>query len=33
VSKARKILNYQPQVSLRNGLTQEWEWLKSLYSI
>ncbi|OBQ38281.1 MAG: UDP-glucose 4-epimerase [Anabaena sp. CRKS33] len=33
VSKARKILNYQPQVSLRNGLTQEWEWVKSLYSV
>ncbi len=28
VSKARKILGYQPQVSLRDGLTQEWEWLK-----
>ncbi|MDB9536027.1 GDP-mannose 4,6-dehydratase [Dolichospermum planctonicum CS-1226] len=33
VSKARKILNYQPQVSLRNGLTQEWEWVNSLYSV
>jgi UDP-glucose 4-epimerase len=33
VSKARKILNYQPQVSLRNGLTQEWEWVKSLYRV
>jgi len=31
VSKARKILGYQPQVSLRDGLTQEWEWVKSLY--
>ncbi|MFM7407820.1 MAG: NAD-dependent epimerase/dehydratase family protein [Cuspidothrix sp.] len=31
VSKARKILNYQPQVSLRDGLTQEWEWVKTLY--
>jgi UDP-glucose 4-epimerase len=30
VSKARKILNYQPQVSLRDGLTQEWEWVKTL---
>lgn len=27
ISKAQKILNYQPQVSLVNGLTQEWEWL------
>ena len=31
VSKARKILGYQPQVSLRDGLTQEWEWVKTLY--
>jgi len=30
VSKARTILNYQPQVSLRDGLTQEWEWVKTL---
>ncbi|MEA5554711.1 NAD-dependent epimerase/dehydratase family protein [Anabaena cylindrica UHCC 0172] len=32
VSKARKILGYQPQVSLRDGLSKEWEWIKSLYS-
>ncbi|MCM0589940.1 MAG: NAD-dependent epimerase/dehydratase family protein [Gloeotrichia echinulata IR180] len=31
VSKARKILGYQPQVSLREGLTQEWDWVKGLY--
>ncbi len=31
VSKAHKILGYQPQVSLREGLVQEWEWIKSLY--
>jgi len=31
VSKAYKILGYQPQVSLREGLTQEWQWIKSLY--
>ncbi|MFM2064437.1 MAG: hypothetical protein RLZZ507_4108 [Cyanobacteriota bacterium] len=31
VSKARKILGYCPQVSLREGLTKEWEWVKSLY--
>ena len=30
VSKARKILGYQPQVSLTEGLRQEWEWMKSL---
>ncbi len=33
VSKARKILGYQPQVSLKEGLTREWEWVRSLYSI
>ncbi len=32
VSKAKKILGYQPQVSLKEGLQREWEWLKSLYS-
>ncbi|MEB3149389.1 MAG: NAD-dependent epimerase/dehydratase family protein [Sphaerospermopsis sp.] len=31
VSKARKILGYRPQVSLKEGLQQEWEWVKSLY--
>ncbi|BAY07135.1 NAD-dependent epimerase/dehydratase family protein [Calothrix sp. NIES-2098] len=32
VSKAREILKYHPQVSLREGLTQEWQWIKALYS-
>ncbi|MBW4424480.1 MAG: NAD-dependent epimerase/dehydratase family protein [Nostoc desertorum CM1-VF14] len=32
VSKARKILGYQPQVSLREGLSQEWQFIQSLYS-
>jgi nucleoside-diphosphate-sugar epimerase len=32
VSKAKKILGYQPHISLRDGLTQEWHWVKSLYS-
>lgn len=31
VSKAQRILGYQPQVSLKSGLTQEWYWIKSLY--
>jgi nucleoside-diphosphate-sugar epimerase len=30
ISKAQKHLGYQPQVSLREGLIQEWEWIKSL---
>ncbi|MGD1698746.1 NAD-dependent epimerase/dehydratase family protein [Dapis sp. BLCC M229] len=32
VSKAKKILGYQPQVSLKEGLQREWEWVQSLYS-
>lgn len=32
VSKAQKILGYQPQVSLAEGLRREWEWIRSLYS-
>ncbi|BAY82177.1 nucleotide sugar epimerase [Calothrix parasitica NIES-267] len=31
VSKAKKILGYQPEVSLREGLTREWEWVKGIY--
>lgn len=31
ISQAQKILGYQPQVSLREGLTQEWQWVKALY--
>ncbi len=31
ISKARRILGYDPQVTLREGLTQEWEWLQQLY--
>ena len=30
VSQAKTILGYQPQVSLTEGLRQEWEWMKSL---
>lgn len=33
VSKAQRILAYQPKVSLRDGLMQEWEWVKALYSV
>jgi nucleoside-diphosphate-sugar epimerase len=31
VSKAKKILGYNPQVSLVEGLTKEWEWIRELY--
>ncbi|MGB7522517.1 MAG: NAD-dependent epimerase/dehydratase family protein, partial [Spirulinaceae cyanobacterium] len=31
VSKAKKLLGYNPQVSLSEGLAREWEWIKSLY--
>lgn len=30
ITKAQKILGYAPQVSLVAGLTQEWQWIKSL---
>ena len=32
VSKAQEILGYQPQVSLVDGLTKEWFWVRSLYA-
>ena len=31
VSKAQRLLGYQPHVSLAEGLAQEWQWIKSLY--
>jgi len=31
VSKAKKILSYSPQVSLADGLAQQWQWIKSIY--
>lgn len=31
VSKAQKILGYNPQVGLVEGLTKEWEWIRKLY--
>ncbi len=31
ISKAQKILAWQPRVLLREGLTQEWDWVKNLY--
>ena len=31
VSKAQRILGYQPQVSLEEGLTKEWQWIQSLF--
>jgi nucleoside-diphosphate-sugar epimerase len=30
VSKAKRILNYQPQVAMKEGLTKEWEWIQTL---
>ena len=32
ISKAKKILGYNPQVSLAEGLAKEWEWVRPLYS-
>lgn len=31
ISKAKKILGYNPQVPLSEGLAKEWEWVKPLY--
>jgi len=31
VTKAKRILNYVPQVALTEGLTQEWKWMQSIY--
>lgn len=31
ITKAKKLLNWQPQVSLRDGLSKEWEWIKAIY--
>lgn len=31
ITKAQKILNYQPQVSLEEGLLREWEWIQGIY--
>ena len=31
VSKAKRLLGYNPQTSLAEGLAQEWKWVKSLY--
>jgi nucleoside-diphosphate-sugar epimerase len=31
VTKASKILNYRPKISLLEGLTREWHWIKSIY--
>lgn len=31
VSKAERLLGYKPQVSLREGLTREWQWIQSIY--
>lgn len=30
IGKAQRILGYQPKISLAEGLTKEWEWMKNL---
>ncbi|NEP49228.1 MAG: NAD-dependent epimerase/dehydratase family protein [Moorea sp. SIO3C2] len=32
ITKAKSLLSYQPQVSLSEGLAQEWEWIQTLYA-
>lgn len=31
VSKAKRLMGYEPQVSLKEGLELEWEWIQALY--
>ncbi len=31
ISKAQKLMGWQPQVTLTDGLAQEWQWVKGLY--
>lgn len=31
ISKAQKLLNFYPKSSLLDGLTQEWDWIKSVF--
>lgn len=33
VSKARKLLDYAPQTSIREGLARTWEWYKATYPL
>lgn len=33
ITKAKQLLKWQPQISLREGLTQEWQWVKELYQL
>ena len=32
ISKAQRILGYQPRISLSQGLGKEWEWIEPVYS-
>ncbi|MBW4486796.1 MAG: GDP-mannose 4,6-dehydratase [Trichocoleus desertorum ATA4-8-CV12] len=32
VSKAQKLIGYEPKVSLAEGLAQEWQWIQALYA-
>lgn len=32
VAKAQKLLGFQPQVPLSDGLVKEWQWIQSLYA-
>jgi len=32
ITKAQRLLGYQPKVSLSDGLNQEWQWIQAIYS-
>jgi len=31
INKAKKILDFSPQVSLEEGLSEQWDWIQKLY--
>ncbi|MCJ7581555.1 MAG: NAD-dependent epimerase/dehydratase family protein, partial [Candidatus Aminicenantes bacterium] len=33
INKAKKDLDFHPQIPLEEGLTQEWEWIQKLYPV
>lgn len=33
ITKAKQLLRWEPKVSLHEGLTQEWKWVKELYNV
>jgi UDP-glucose 4-epimerase len=32
INKAKKVLDFSPQIPLEEGLSREWEWIRKLYN-